>query len=177
MQSSPHHRPPEWIRKVLRAFLDGKLLEAILGDLEEKFQVGLRCQIPLWKVKLFYVIESVGFLRMIKLPDSNSVQTTLNMIGHTFLFFLRLVRKDRSYYFVSLLGLTLSLTSFLFITMFITDELAYDKFHEKNDRIFRVTTHLRLTDVDYHEATSQFPAAAAFQSELTEVEHAVRIFP
>ena len=93
---SPQHRPPEWIRKLLRAFLDTKLLEAILGDLEEKFQVGLRCQIPLWKVKLFYVIESVGFLRMITLPDSNSIQTTLNMIGHTFLFFLRLVRKDRS---------------------------------------------------------------------------------
>ncbi len=177
MQSSPQHRPPEWIRKLLRTFLDAKLLEAILGDLEEKFQVGLRCQIPPWKVKLFYVIESVGFLRMIKLPDSNSIQTTLNMIGHTFLFFLRLVRNDRSYYLVSLLGLALSLTSFLFITMFITDELAYDKFHEKNDRIFRVTTHLKLSDVDYHEATSQFPAAAAFQSELTEVERAVRIFP
>ena len=177
MQSSPQHRPPEWIRKLLRTFLDAKLLEAVLGDLEEKFQVGLRCNIPPWKIKLFYVIESVGFLRMIRLPDSYSIQTTLNMIAHTFLFFLRLVRKDRSYYIVSLLGLALSLTSFLFITMFITDELAYDKFHEKNDRIFRVTTHLRLSDVDYHEATSQFPAAAAFQSELTEVEHAVRIFP
>jgi putative ABC transport system permease protein len=177
MQSSPQHRPPEWIRKLLRAFLDAKLLEAILGDLEEKFQVGLRCNIPLWKIKLFYVIESVGFLRMIKLPDSNSVQTTLNMIAHTFLFFLRLVRKDRSYYVISLLGLAVSLTSFLFITMFISHELAYDKFHEKNDRIVRVTTHLQLSDVDYHEATSQFPAAAALQSELTEVEHTVRIFP
>src|SRR4030095_10447106 len=133
MQSSPRHRPPEWIRKLLRTFIDAKLLEAILGDLEEKFQVGLRCQISPWKVKLFYVIESVGFLRMMRLPDSDSVQTSLNMIGHTFLFFLRLVRKDRSYYLVSLLGLALSLTSFLFFTMFITYELAFYKFYEKKD--------------------------------------------
>ena len=61
--------------------------------------------------------------------------------------------------------------------MFIADELGYDKFHEKHNRIYRVTTHLKLSDVDYHEATSQFPAAAAIQSEITDVEHAVRIFP
>jgi putative ABC transport system permease protein len=61
--------------------------------------------------------------------------------------------------------------------MFIADELAYDKFHKNHNRIYRVTTHLRLSDVDYHEATSQFPAAAAIESEITEVDHAVRIFP
>src|SRR5687768_15349062 len=126
MQSLPAHRPPEWVKKLLSFFLDTKLLEAVLGDMEEKFQAGLRSHIPLWKMKLFYIIESFGFFRLIKLPNSVSAQTTMNMISHTFLFFLRLVRKDRSYYIVSLLGLALSLTSFLFIMMFITDELAYD---------------------------------------------------
>ena len=177
MQPTPPHRPPAWVRKFLRAFLNPRLLEAVLGDLEEKFQIGLRCQIPLWKMQFFYIVESIGFLRMVKLPNAVTIQTTRNMISHTFLFFLRLFRKDLSYYLVSLLGLALSLTSFLFIMMFIADELAYDKFHEKHNRIYRVTTHLKLSDVDYHEATSQFPAAAAIQSEITDVEHAVRIFP
>ena len=62
MQSSPQHRPPEWIRKLLRTFLDAKLLEAILGDLEEKFQIGLRCQhSPVEnKVVLYYRIRWIS---------------------------------------------------------------------------------------------------------------------
>lgn len=170
-------RPPQWIRKLLSQVLDGRTLEACLGDLEEKFYAGLRGQIPPWKMKLFYSIEALGFIRMSRLPNRTAAQTTTNMIGHTLLFFTRLVRKDFSYYLVSLLGLALSLASFIFIMMFITDELSYDKFHKKGDRIFRVTTHLRLSDVDYHEAPSQFPAAAALQSELEEVEQVVRVFP
>lgn len=176
---TPHsdRNPPGWIRKLLSLFLEARMLEASLGDLEEKFRIKLRDKKPIWKAKLFYVIEGLGFLKMARHQKNVSTQTTINMINHTLLFFSRLVRKDKSYYLVSLLGLTLSLASFLFIMMFITDELSYDKFHEKSDRIYRVTTHLRLSDVEYNEATSQFPAAKAFQSEFAEVEEAVRIYP
>lgn len=177
MISPSDHSPPGWIRKLLALFLEPRRLEAALGDLEEKFRMRLNTNTPLWKSRLFYVIEGLGFFKMASRQKNASVQTTINMIGHTLLFFSRLVSKDKSYYLVSLLGLTVSLSSFLFIMMFITDELSYDKFHEKSDRIYRITTHLRLGDVAYHEATSQFPAARAFQSEFAAVEEAVRIYP
>src|SRR5687768_17506296 len=99
------------------------------------------------------------------------------MIKHTFMFFSRLVKKDLSYYLVSLLGLTLSVTSFLFIMMFINDELSYDQFHVNKNRVYRVTSHVKLGDVEYNLATSQFPAAAALRSEIPEVEETLRVFP
>ena len=116
--------PPRWIRRLLSMVLDSRTLEACLGDLEEKFNAGIRGSIPRWKMKLFYSIEALGFLRMARLRKFASIQMTANMVRHTLLFFTRLVRKDLSYYLVSLFGLALSLCSFLFITMFIADEIS-----------------------------------------------------
>jgi putative ABC transport system permease protein len=176
MSNHRKHEPPRWIENFLGSFLERRLLEACLGDLEEKFRYRLNNHAPLWKARLLYILEGLGFLKMRRRQTTASTQTTINMIGHTFLFFTRLVRKDKSYYLISMLGLAVSLCSFLFIMMFITDELAFDKFHEKRDRVFRISTHIKLNDVEYNQATSQFPAAAAVKSEISEVEETVRLF-
>lgn len=172
-----HHTPPAWIRKILGLLLEPRILEACLGDLEEKFQRRLRNRMASWQASLCYLLEAAGFLKLARFPNTLHRQITINMIGHTVLFFFRLVRKDKSYYAISLLALILSLASFLMLTLFIDDELSYDKFHENHNRIFRVTTHIRLNDVNYDEASSQFPAAAALKAEFPEVAQAVRIFP
>lgn len=173
---SSSHTPPKWIRKFLGLFLSPQLLEASLGDLEEKFQKYLRNNVSPWKASMLYALEAVGFIKMASHWKGVSIQTTLNMLRHTLLFLTRLINKDKSYYIASFLGLTLSLSSFLFISMFVQDELAYDQFHLKKDNIYRLTTHLKLNDVDYNLATSQFPAAEAIRSELPEVEQTVRVF-
>jgi putative ABC transport system permease protein len=174
--NSPGHTPPSWVRNLLEHFLEPRLLEASLGDLEEKFRHRIQTQTSLRKARWLYVMEALGFLRLARKPRNIAAQTNINMISHTFLFFTRLVRKDKSYYLVSLLGLTISLSSFLFIMMFINDELAYDKFHQKRERIFRVSAHIKQSDLEFNMATTQFPAAQALQTELPEVEEAVRLF-
>lgn len=176
MSASLPPKPPQWIKRLLGLFLESRLLEACLGDLEEKFRFKLGNHMPTWKARLFYIVEALGFLKMARRQKSIFTQTTINMISHSLLFFTRLVRKDKSYYLISLLGLTISLASFLFIMMFINDELAYDKFHEKRERIFRVVAHLKQSDVEFNIATTQFPAAEALQTEIGEVQEAVRLF-
>lgn len=176
MSASSPKNPPQWVKRFLDSFLEPRLLESCLGDLEEKFRFKIGNNTPLWKARLLYIIEALGFLKMARRQKSVSMQTTINMISHTLLFFTRLVRKDKSYYLVSLLGLAISLASFLFIMMFINDELSYDKFHQKRERIFRVAAHLKQSDVEFNMATTQFPAADALQTEIAEVEEAVRLF-
>ncbi len=177
MKPSSHHTPPKWVGRFLKLLLDGRTLEASLGDLEEKFQSRVYRGLPLWKAKFLFVLEGLGFLKMVRQPRLASIQTTVDIFSHTFLFFGRLVRRDPVYYFASLIGLTLSLASFMLIMLFIHDEISYDRFHEKRDRIFRLTTHLKLNDVEYDMATSAFPAAATIQAEVPEVERAVRVYP
>lgn len=168
-------KPPGWVKRFLSWFLDERLLEGSLGDLEEKYAGNLDRGMALWRANLLYVIEGLGFIKLASFSEREP-GSSLGQAAHAVRFFLRLVKKDKSYYLVSMFGLALSLTSFLFITMFVADELSYDSIHEKRDRIFRVTTHLRINDVDFDLATSHFPAANALRSEYPEVEQAVRLF-
>ncbi|MGB8191124.1 MAG: FtsX-like permease family protein [Chitinophagaceae bacterium] len=46
--------------------------------------------------------------------------------------------KHRIYSFINIFGLTAGLTAFLLITLYIFDELTYDKFHKNADNIYRV---------------------------------------
>jgi putative ABC transport system permease protein len=173
--TSRGQQPPQWIRKFLSNFLDARLLEGSLGDLEEKYSDNVERGVPLWRANMIYVVEALGFMKLAALrkeqPDSMGGQ-----IVHVFMFFARLVRKDKTYYLVSMFALAISLASFLFIAMFVADELSYDNIHVNRDRIFRITTHVRLNDVDFDLATSQFPAAQALHDEFPEVEEAVRIY-
>lgn len=171
--TSRGHRPPGWVRKFLSGLLDERLLESSLGDLEEVYSSNINNGMSTWRANVLYIFEALGFLKFATAKDDGS---TIGQVVHAIMFFIRLIRKDKSYYLVSMFGLALSLASFLFITMFIADELSYDSMHINRDRIFRVTTHLRISDTDFDLATSQFPAAQALQNEYNEVEEAVRLY-
>src|SRR5688500_2165785 len=152
MKTSGHQHSPRWIKRLLFTVLDEKIAEACLGDLEEKFQHRIQKNTsPSWAAWL-YIIEGLGFVRMSKVKENHSIQIHINMLNHTLMFFTRLVRRDSGYYMISILGMSLSLVSFLLIMMFIRDELSYDEFHAEKDRLYRVTTHLRLSDVEYNLA-------------------------
>lgn len=168
-------QPPKWIRSFLSHFLDDRLLEGSLGDLEEKYSNNVENGMPVWRANLGYIVEALGFIRLASSKKEES-SSGLGHFIHVLIFFTRLVRKDKSYYLVSIFGLALSLASFLLITMYVVDELSFDKIHENQDRIVRVTTHVKVSDVDFDLATTQFPAAHALRSEFPEIEEALRLY-
>lgn len=177
MKPPKHHTSPRWVKKLLGAFLDPRIAEASLGDLEEKFQHRINQNIPRWKVLALYTLEAIGFLRMTKISRDTSMQTDINVLSHTLLFLFRLIRRDSAYYLISMLGLSVSLVSFLLIMIYIRYELSFDRFHSESERIYRVTTHLRLSDVEYNLAATPFPAAYVIESEIEGIDNAVRIYP
>ena len=50
----------------------------------------------------------------------------------------RNLRRNKLYASMNILGLSIGLGSFFIIYLFLQNELAYDQFHEKKDRIYRV---------------------------------------
>lgn len=52
---------------------------------------------------------------------------------------LRNLWKHKFYSVINILGLAIGLACFLFILLFIRDELSYDKYHAKADRTYRVS--------------------------------------
>ncbi len=87
---------------------------------------------------------------------------------------LRVIRKDFSYSLINILGLTIGITSSIFILLYIVDELSFDRYHEKGDRIYRVISHITETDDEFTWVVAQVPFAPQVKADYPEVIDAVR---
>ncbi len=90
---------------------------------------------------------------------------------------LRRLEKNRLYAGIQLLGLALCLTTSLLLLRYAADEWAFDRYHEKADRLFRLTTRVATADTDDHVAFSLFVVAPRLQALYPEVEGYARLLP
>ena len=86
-------------------------------------------------------------------------------------------RKDKAYSLLNVLGLTMGITFSLLLIFYVLDELSYDSYHEKKDRIFRVGAFAQEKDTTTRFAVTQFPLAATLKRDYPEVEEATRMIP
>ena len=87
---------------------------------------------------------------------------------------LRNIRKSLLYSLINVFGLTLGITSALFLIVYVTDELSYDKFNENADRIYRVQSHISETDDEFTWIVAQIPFAEQVVQDYPDVEAACR---
>ena len=76
----------------------------------------------------------------------------------------RNLRRNKLYASLNILGLSIGLGSFFIIYLFLQNELAYDQFHEKKDRIYRVVT---VSDSE-HGVEKQTAVSFAFSPNFVE---------
>ncbi len=67
------------------------------------------------------------------------------MLTNYFKIALRSLLKFRGYAAINLLGLAMGLTAGILILLYVMDELSFDKFHVKRDRIYRVESKFAAT--------------------------------
>ncbi len=88
---------------------------------------------------------------------------------------LRNLARDKWYSLLNILGLTLGITFSLFLIFYVKDELSFDRFHEKADRIYRINSYIKEPDKDtMHWAITQYPLGPVLKKDFPEVEEAVR---
>ena len=85
---------------------------------------------------------------------------------------LRILRRNRVYAFINVTGLAAGIACCLLIALYVQDELSYDDFHRKADRIYRVTSH-DLID-EQHWAPVGPPVGPALSHSVPGIEKAVR---
>jgi putative ABC transport system permease protein len=90
---------------------------------------------------------------------------------------LRTLLKNKGFTFINVFGLALGLATCLLIIFFVVDELSYDRYNTKYDRIYRVNTDLKYGGILTSFAIVAPPVADALKSNFPEVENAVRISP
>jgi len=86
----------------------------------------------------------------------------------------RTLVKNKGFTAINVLGLALGLATCMLIVFYVIDELSYDKFNTKADRIYRVNNDIKFGGRENSYAVSPAPMAAAFLSELPEVEKVAR---
>jgi putative ABC transport system permease protein len=100
------------------------------------------------------------------------------MLKNLLLVAIRNFKRDKWYSLLNILGLTIGITFSMFLIFYIMDELSYDRYHEKADRIYRIAAHIKEPDKDTMRwAVTPFPMGPALSKDYPEVEEAVRFVP
>lgn len=86
----------------------------------------------------------------------------------------RNLQKNRLYSFINFAGLAVGISCCLLISLFIWNEVSYDRHHEAGERIFRITSEVSFNNNHIELATGPAPLAEAVQEEFSEVEIATR---
>ncbi len=87
---------------------------------------------------------------------------------------LRHIRKHAGYSLLNVIGLTLGISSALFLIIYVSDELSYDRYHENADRIYRVSSKITETDDQFTWNVAQVPMGPQVVQDYPEVQSFVR---
>ena len=82
--------------------------------------------------------------------------------------------KDKGYSILNILGLTIGITFSLLLIFYIIDELSFDRFHKKADRIYRVVSYINEPTNKMKWTATQFPLGPQIQRDYPEIEESVR---
>jgi putative ABC transport system permease protein len=88
---------------------------------------------------------------------------------------IRTIMKYKMFSAINILGMTIGITSCLFIALYVSHELSYDRFHADADRIYQVGLNGRIGGQDIRVASTCPPMAEALVNDIPEVESSMRI--
>jgi len=88
---------------------------------------------------------------------------------------LRQLQKNRGFTALNIFGLTIGLTTFLLIVLYVTDERSYDRWNVNADRIVRLNTDVKSNGVVATLANAAPIVAATLRRHYPEVEATARI--
>ncbi len=84
--------------------------------------------------------------------------------------------KNKTFSLINIAGLASGLACFILIALYVADELSYDRFNEKANRIYRINSDIVFGGNKLHMAVTADPMGAALKKDYPEVEQYTRIY-
>ena len=170
-------QPPKWADRFLAWYCHPDLLEDLQGDLYEIFEHQIQTG-HLKKAKYLYIWLVLRSFRLSALKENQKLKNSfLNMTKNNLKIAIRVLWRDKFNSSLNLLGLTLGITCFLLLGLYVKQEISFDQFHSKKERIYR--TWLKE---DYGEGKEFFASHTPLRFEsllednFPEVERSVQYF-
>lgn len=170
-------QPPKLASRFLEWYCPAALYESIEGDLSEKLDADT-IQLGNRRARLNYIINVLRFFRpAIILRNKFSNPLFQNYMLQNYLkIALRSLWRSKAHTVINVFGLALGIGCCILISLFVRDEMTFDRFHSKADRIYRVYGREDWGEKQqFFYTNTPFPMGPALKQNLPEVEHHVRI--
>jgi len=172
MSVKQHHLSLKFLEFFLKNLIAFEDQENLAGDFAEMYD-RISHQKGKTRALCWYVTQVFKFL-----PSyfKNYSHWSLTMIFNYLKIALRNIKKYMTYSFINITGLAIGMACVILILLFIQDELSYDRFHEKADRIYRVVDSFDVPGgFERDFAFTSAPFAPTLKQDFPEVEDAVRL--
>lgn len=165
-------KPPALAASLFRLFAVNEPEFHILGDMAEEY-AELTASRGTIRARLWYwghVLRALpGFIR-------NVLYWGVVMLKNYFKIAFRVMSRSMLFSFINIVGLAVGMACCLLILLWVQNELSFDRFNEKSDRIYRL-----CIDGDFGTPmkvpVTSAPAGPAMVRDLPEVLDAVRLTP
>jgi putative ABC transport system permease protein len=99
------------------------------------------------------------------------------MIKNYFKIAWRNLRKNRIFSFINIFGLSVGLTSCMLISVYLYNEVSYDKYHKNIDNLYHLATTFVKDGKEEKTPNTPAPMAAAMKQEFPEISETARLMP
>lgn len=170
--------PPAWIHFILRKRLNDEAVEVVLGDLQELYGRWVR-QRGVFIARLRYILHVILFLRSLpdglkkkRVPEHLKSKPTIStaMFYSSFKIAWRQLINSKGYAMINIGGLAVGMGVVLMIGLWVWDELSFDRYHKKYDRLAQVWQMVNFDGNNSFYNSVPVPIAQELRNKYPEVE-------
>ncbi len=177
MVNKKRHHPPKWADWWLEFYCKPKYLEEVQGALHEYFYERLENE-GLKRARTFYFLDVLAHFKpyLIKTNKFYNHSNNLSMFNNYFKTAIRNLWKYKLNSSLNIVGLTISITCFLMIMLWVNHEKTFDQHHTKADRIYRIPNTFSSESEQFTQAVSGPALGAQLDDLFPQIEDAARFF-
>lgn len=164
--------PPRLGQWLLKNFLPDYVGEEGTGDYEEIFQRTVEHE-GYRKARRWYWSQ---IIKVLPLFIFDHMYWSIEMFKNYLKIAIRNLQKQKGFSLINISGLAIGMACCLLILLYVSDELSYDRFHEKGDRIFRILSYSTIGDTTRHFAISPSALAPAAAGSIPAIELYSRLY-
>ncbi|WP_222930316.1 ABC transporter permease [Larkinella punicea] len=174
------NRPPRWAQRLLAWLHPSETLEEVEGDLDELYTYWHR-RAGKTEATMRYVLNVVSvlppFVRRRQRKEAHQTPSNFHpaMLRSYFKIAFRHLIKNRVYSFINIGGLALGMACCLLISLYVYDELSYDRFNTHYEHIYRLVEKQQQPGGIYDVAATPGPLAATLTKDFPDVQQVTRV--
>ncbi len=173
--------PPHWALRFFRWFCDPLCAEDIEGDLLERFEKRTNEN---KSAGWLFVLDVIKLFRpgIIKPITGSQKLNYFGMINNYFKVGLRSILRQKVFSSLNVSGLAVGIASCILILIYVKNELSYDTYNTKYDRIYRVLHYFGTEEFDpekrfpisEHQVWGNAPVGPELKDYYPEIENMFR---